>query len=51
MKSMNDEDDSNCSVVDEDELFDHSSNDEIDRDERMYPGGTMWEAEVMEKWF
>ncbi|KAJ8448939.1 hypothetical protein Cgig2_030795 [Carnegiea gigantea] len=39
------EEDDNRSVVDEDELFEHNSEDEIDRYERMYAGGTMWEAE------
>ncbi|KAJ8423283.1 hypothetical protein Cgig2_007795 [Carnegiea gigantea] len=42
--SLNDEDDSNCSVVDEDELFKHSSEDEIDKYDRMYAGCIMWEA-------
>ncbi|KAJ8426207.1 hypothetical protein Cgig2_028297 [Carnegiea gigantea] len=44
--SVNDEDDSNCSVVNEDELFEHSSKDEIDRYERMYAGGTIWEQKT-----
>ena len=43
--SVNDEANSYYSVVDEDQLFGHSSEDEIDRYERMYTGGTMWEAE------
>ncbi|KAJ8448941.1 hypothetical protein Cgig2_030797 [Carnegiea gigantea] len=35
------EEDDNCNVVDEDKLFEHSSEDEIDRYERMYAGGTI----------
>ncbi|KAJ8430987.1 hypothetical protein Cgig2_027700 [Carnegiea gigantea] len=31
--------------IDEDELFEHSSEDEVDRYERMYAGVTMWKAE------
>ncbi|KAJ8431961.1 hypothetical protein Cgig2_024272 [Carnegiea gigantea] len=35
----------NYSVVDEDELFEYSSEDKIDMYERMYADGTMWAAE------
>jgi len=43
--SINDEDDSNFHVVDKDELFEHNSEDEIDRYKKMYASGIMWEAE------
>ncbi|KAJ8445963.1 LOW QUALITY PROTEIN: hypothetical protein Cgig2_001281 [Carnegiea gigantea] len=40
-RSVNDEEDSDCSVVDEDELSKHSSEEEIARNERMYASGIM----------
>ncbi|KAJ8428930.1 hypothetical protein Cgig2_001021 [Carnegiea gigantea] len=47
--SSNYEEDGNCSVVDEDELFEHSSEDEIDRYERMYAIAQCGRQKVMEK--
>ncbi|KAJ8424219.1 hypothetical protein Cgig2_011630 [Carnegiea gigantea] len=39
------EEDDNGSLVNKDELFKRSNEDEIDKYERMYAGGTMWEIE------
>ena len=37
--------DDDVSMINEDEIFDHASDEDVDRYERMYIGGRTWESE------